>query len=641
MKNTQERREFLKTATATAIASGLPTLDTLTGIAHAAGSIGTTEIASDYKAIVCVFLYGGQDHANVLIPYQDGNAAGNGTASTFTEYTRHAQARSNNNETQNQSSGNLSYTRAQLAATTIAATTATTATAGTGFTTNTHGRQFALHPNYSEIRYLYNQQKAAIVANTGPLTGALNRDDWYTDRYANGLPANLYSHDDQQKAWMSSQPDVLNPTVGAGGRIANAVVALNGANPQISISISVSGNSPFLLSDSTNTIAYQVGAGYVGRKDVDANNGNRPYCNTDGNYVNSSTQPYCIDGGPVQLFSGAAGWDSRMLDAVRARYSATPNLGNIYANQWSTIMRQSIDTEQAVNAALLQNPLNEDTVRPFEKYRPSSAGGSFSGSGATINVVEPAGGTPFGGYNGLAAQLRMVATLIRAGTALGNVKRQIFFVAIGGFDTHGTEFWGSNPTLNKRIDRALDAFWQALGQIKVSNGSGGTIANASAQDRVTLFTMSEFGRTLDSNGQGSDHGWGGHHVVLGGAVRGGYIYGANHNVSAADIPNDFDLPAQKSRFMVADATAGAVPRMGIPPLWYENSQGNSGPGGKAAGLNHSLDRGEFIPTMSSDAYMATIARWFGVPTSQFATVFPKLSVAHPTFNATTGVGFMT
>jgi uncharacterized protein (DUF1501 family) len=636
MKHTEERRQFLKTATAMAVAGGLPTLDSLTHMAHAAGSIGVTEVPNDYKAIVCVFLYGGQDHANVLIPYADGNSAGNGTASTFTEYTRYAQARAGGSATQG-SGSNLSYARSSLNATTIAATTSST-NATAGFTTNTYGRQFALHPNYSEIRYLYSQpqSKLAVISNVGPLTGKLNRDEWFTERYTNGLPANLYSHDDQQKGWMSGRPDELNPQVGAGGRIAKSVISLNGANPQVSISISTSGISPFQLTDTDNTVAYQIGVGGVGRRDTRTSGPNPgPFCNTDSAYINANpTQLYCLNGGPIRLDSGIS-WQTTMNDAMRARFTGTPNLGNVYANQWATIMQQSIRTEEAITAALIQNPLNEDTVRPFEQYRPSSQGGSFAGSGATINVVNPADGTPFGGYNSLAAQLRMVAALIRAGTALGSMKRQIFFVAIGGFDTHGEEFWGVNPAQNKRIDRAIDAFWQALGRIQVAGTPGAT-----GRDRVTLFTMTDFGRTLDSNGQGSDHGWGGHHIVLGGAVKGGYIYGGNHNISSADIPDDLELPAQKSRFMSVDTTAGAVPRYGIPPLWWDSSQGNTGPGGKANGLNHALDRGELIPTMSSDAYLATIARWFGVPANELSGIFPKLNTSHPGFDTNSGVGFM-
>ena len=119
------------------------------------------------------------------------------------------------------------------------------------------------------------------------------------------------------------------------------------------------------------------------------------------------------------------------------------------------------------------------------------------------------------------------------------------------------------------------------------------------------------------------------------------IYGADHNVSASQIPNDQALTTQKSRFMSVDANAGAMPRYGIPPLYYDDTQGNSGPGGKTNGLNHALDRGELLPSMSSDAYVATIARWFGVTEGALFSMFPKLQSAHSNYNVTNGVGFMT
>jgi hypothetical protein len=118
--------------------------------------------------------------------------------------------------------------------------------------------------------------------------------------------------------------------------------------------------------------------------------------------------------------------------------------------------------------------------------------------------------------------------------------------------------------------------------------------------------------------------------VMGGAVNGGFIYGKDHNVTAAQ--------AGSSVWLSTDTTAGAVPRVGIPPDRYNNTL--TAPGARANGLNHSLSRGEMLPTMSSDAYVATIARWFGVDTGRLSAVFPNLAGAHPDFNNTSGVGFM-
>jgi uncharacterized protein (DUF1501 family) len=632
-----DRREFLKRVAAGSAAGAVPTFATLSLIAEAAGpGPQPTEVANDYKAIVCVYLYGGQDHTNVLVPYQDNASSGT------TEYDRYAAARSNGGAAQTEGGANLSYSRATLGANAQARVITSTDTAGmpAGFTTNVYGRRFALHPAYSEIAFLYKQfnSKLAIIANVGPMIAPINRDTWYRFQTTNNyndpsLPLNLYSHDDQQKAWMSGTANLLNPEEGVGGRIASKVVALNG-NATLPVAVSVAGINTFMLTNDIAAAPYQVGSGYVGREALTTDTPAVAFCNTDSAYITANpSKAYCIDGGPIRVGSGFS-YYADLQNVIKSRWAPAQASTNIYSKQWTETMDLSVRTEAAISAALLANPLNEDTVKSFSEYRPSS-----NQTAAPIDVVD----SPTG-YNPLAAQLRMVAALIRTSATLGAggsqpIKRQVFFVGIGGFDTHGNEFWQSNPGLNKRIDQALDAFWQSLARVRVQ-GSAQT-----GQDKVTLFTMTDFGRTLDSNGQGSDHGWGGHHIVLGGAVKGGKIYGADHNISAAEIPNDAELPTQKSRFMTPDSSAGAVPRYGIPPLWYEAAQGNSGPGGKTAGLNHCLDRGEHLPTMASDAYMATIARWFGVAASDISSVFPTLLAAHPAgsktpFDANFGVGFM-
>jgi uncharacterized protein (DUF1501 family) len=632
---TSPRRNFLKRLAVGSAVGAAPTLAALSSVAEAAapGNNQTTEVAADYKAIVCVYLYGGQDHGNVLVPYQD-----NATSGT-TEYNRYATSRRPVGAPQTESGNDLAFRRTTLGANGEARVITSTDTAGmpAGFTTNVYGRRFALNPSYNEIAFLYKQanSKLAMIANVGPMIAPLNRDAWYRIQTGFGdsplLPANLYSHDDQQKAWMSGQANVLNPEEGAGGRIASALVSLNGA-ARVPIAVSVSGINTFMLTNDALAQPYQVGAGYVGRVDVSGGTPSVATCNTEGGYIsNNPTKNYCLAGGPIAVRNGYS-WQTTLQNTMLARFSPAAASANIYARQWIETMDLSVRTEAAISDALIKNPLNEDTVKSFSEYRPSS-----NPTAAAINVVD----TPDDGYNELAAQLRITAALIRASAGLGAssgspVKRQIFFVGIGGFDTHGSEFWSELPLQNKKIDRAIDAFWQAMSKIKVQGSATGT-----GQDQVTLFTMSDFGRTLDSNGVGSDHGWGGHHIVLGGAVKGGKIYGANHNVTAADIPDDAELPSQKSRYMSVDATAGAVPRSGVPPLWYEQNEGNTGPGGKAAGLNHSLDRGELLVTMASDAYMATIARWFGVTTAQLPGIFPTLNTAHPGFTGLAGgVGFM-
>ena len=606
-KNFKQRRDFLKASATVAIGGGMPTLGALSGVAHAAAGIDPAQVGSDYKAIVCVFFYGGQDHANILIPYQDGDAAGTGTAATTVEFDRYAAARSNNGAaaTQNSSTGNLAYTRAQLAATALPATTTNTVTTPGGWTTNTHGRQFALHPSYAELKAIYDTGKLAVVANVGPLVAPMTRAQWYGPSASRPpRPLNLYSHDDQQKSSMSGTANVANPTVGIGGRIANnpAIVALN-AGAQVATQISIDGSNTFMLTDvnpSPSAIAYQLGTGSIGRLQTGTTTPiwttvGTTTCNTGSTFISQNpTSPYCVSGGPIGLSGGFNG-TAALKNAFLSRVGLTSEGSSIYSDQWRATMKQSIDTEVVIKSSFINSPPSEEIVAPFVPV---------VGSGST--------------YNYLAAELRMVAAMIRASSQLGAggtpAKRQIFFVGIGGFDTHGNEFWTSNPSNNAKISKAINAFWTAMGNIAAIGGG-------TARDKVTLFTMSEFGRTLDSNGAGSDHGWGTHQIVLGGAVQGGKIYGQNHNVTA--------VPATSPVYMQLDSTAGAVPRVGLPP--------NSGTIRIANQLNHSLQRGELLPTTSSDAVVATIAKWFGVPPADMTSVFPTLAAAHP---AGYDIGFM-
>ena len=605
-KNFQHRRDFLKAAASVTVGGGLPTLEALSHVAHAAGGIAPALVGTDYKAIVCVFLYGGQDNANILIPYQDGNAAGDGAAATTVEFDRYAHDRSNfttanpAGDAPTQNNGNLAYTRALLAATALPATTSNSVSKPGGWTTNTHGRQFALHPNYAELKAIYDTGKLAVIANVGPLVAPLTRAQWYGPSASRPkTPLNLYSHDDQQKSWLSGTANIANPSVGIGGRIANhsfiaGPTGLN-AGAQVPTQISIDGSNTFMLTDinpAPSAIAYQIGTGGFGRLQTSTATPPVTTCNTSSSYISGNpTLPYCISGGPIGL-NGGYNNTPALKNAFLARMNSNTEGSSIYSDQWRQTMRQSIDTQAIIAASFLNSPPSEEIVAPF---------------------------VPVVANNSLAAQLRMVAAMIRASSQLGSggtpMKRQIFFVGFGGFDTHGTEFWPSNTSNFTKISKAINAFWTAMGNVAVIGGALGE----TARDHVTLFTMSEFGRTLDSNSGGTDHGWGTHQIVLGGAVQGGKIYGQNHNVVS--------VPATTPIYMQLDGTAGAVPRVGLPPSPYSGTTRINNQ------LNHSLQRGELLPTTSSDAVVATIAKWFGVPVADLTTgpqpVFPTLAAAHP------------
>ena len=159
----------------------------------------------------------------------------------------------------------------------------------------------------------------------------------------------------------------------------------------------------------------------------------------------------------------------------------------------------------------------------------------------------------------LAAQLRVVARMIASRNALG-AKRQVFFVSIGGWDTHDDQLT-TQPGLHAQVAGALSYFYDATVGLGVA-------------DRVTTFTGSDFGRTLTTNGDGSDHGWGSHHFVMGGAVKGQQYY-------------------------------GTFPIMGL-------------------NNNDEVGSGRLLPTTSVDQYAATLARWFGVSDSDMRLVVPNI-----------------
>ena len=175
----------------------------------------------------------------------------------------------------------------------------------------------------------------------------------------------------------------------------------------------------------------------------------------------------------------------------------------------------------------------------------------------------PSGTFPLQNY--LADQLKMVARLIRGREALG-VKRQVFFVSMGGFDLHD-DLIARHPGLMKNLSEALVAFHAQMGALGLA-------------EKVTTFTASDFGRTLSSNSNGSDHGWGGHHLVVGGAVKGKAIYGTAPPVSITNTASDIDQ-------------------------WH-------------------VGQGRLLPTTSVDHYAGTLARLFGVPDNQLDGILPNL-----------------
>ena len=475
------RRAFLRRSTQLGLAgTALPFALNLAAIGEAAAFS-----ASDYKALVCVFLYGGNDYANTVVTYDDDS------------YNRYSTIRGGG---AGQTAGGIALAKASLTPTLLSPSIPLPG-----------GRQYALHPAMTGIAGLFNTGKAAVQLNVGPLVVPLTRDQYKNaNRVQFPLPPKLFSHNDQQSVWQSSSPE--GSTVGWGGNIGDLALSSNGNS--LFTCISITGNAVFLSGDSA--LQYQV----------------------------STRGAVAINGVKNNVYGSSA---------VRSALTALI---------------------QQPRAQLLENEYNRVTSRAI------NAEAQITEGIANVNPV-----TEFPSNNSLADQLKMVARLIGARGTLGG-KRQVFMVSLGGFDLHDNLI-AQQPVLMQRVSEAMTAFYNTTVELGVA-------------DQVTAFTASDFGRTLTSNGDGSDHGWGAHHFVVGGAVKGRTFYGNAPPVSVGNTadPND---------------------------QWH-------------------VGQGRLLPTTSVDQYAATLARWFGVAEEEMSGVLPN--IAH--FGASAGrpdypidLGFLT
>ncbi len=479
-----DRRAFIKS---TAGFAGAASLIPYARLAHAAGPF------DDYKALVCLFMYGGNDCHNTVIPL-GGEYADYKTARTVL-------AMSNDTNVAADVATNNIFTRPVNPLT----------------VSNVSGRSFALHTNLKKTAELFNAGKVAFVNNVGPLVRPTTKTQFTNGGIA--LPPQLFSHSDQQAYWQSLSNDL--GVSGWGGRMADVMFAgnVNGTSP-LSLSISLAGSAPYLRAN--DAVPYSLSPS--GAIKI------RSYRSWD-NWATTRPNPQAV-----------------FEDQVVAART------NKFEDAYGDMLARSIDTEIFVSSKL-------ETIPTYRA--------DFPGTAADGTIADPAkpGLAPRSGQvsNRLADQLRMVARMIAARTAMG-VKRQIYFVSIGGFDNHGADY-DKHAGLMSAMDSAVHAFQTKLEALAIS-------------DKVTLFSASDFGRTLKSNGEGSDHGWGGHYFVVGGAVQGGKFYGA---------PGTNGFPAVST------------------------------------GTTTDVGQGRLLPTISSDEYAATLGRWFGLSKTELEGVFPNLN----------------
>ncbi|RST55988.1 DUF1501 domain-containing protein [Variovorax sp. MHTC-1] len=477
------RRAFLRRSGQLAMAgTALPFALNLAAMGEAAAQ----SAGDDYKALVCVFLFGGNDYANTVVTYDDPS------------YNAYSTIRGG---AAGQAAGGVAIGKAELTPTLLAPTTALP-----------DGRQYALHPAMTELASLFNTDaKMAVQLNVGPLVVPLTRAQYNnSNKKLYPQPPKLFSHNDQQSTWQSSSPE--GSTVGWGGNIGDLMLTQN--SNSLFTCMSVSGNAVFLSGDTA--LQYQLSTGgAVG----------------------------------INSVKNASVYGSSSVKAAMAQLVQQAR-GHVLENEYNKVTKRAVEAEGSVTSAIGTD----------------FAAGTFPATG-------------------LGNQLKMVARLIRGRSTLG-AKRQVFFVSMGGFDLHDNLI-ANQPGLMKQLSDAMAAFYRQM----VAQGMA---------DKVTAFTASDFGRTLASNGDGSDHGWGGHHFIVGGAVKGKQIYGTPQVVS---INND----------------------------------------SKLAGYEGHVGQGRLIPTTSVDQYGATLASWFGVPAGNLESILPNLKNFGGNFNGIDypkNVGFM-
>jgi uncharacterized protein (DUF1501 family) len=401
-----------------------------------------------YRALVCVFLFGGNDSNNTIIPMDD------------TNYSAYTSIR-----------GSLALPTSELTPTVYSSANA----------------PYAFHGKLTELASMFSSKELAVVANVGSLVQPVTRAQYQAQQTP--VPLNLFSHSDQQLQWQTSIAQGNSPT-GWAGRAADYIESQKINSSNFPVFFSVAGNA-------------LLGTG-------------------------ATTQPVAVaPGGTLQL----SGFTSSA--ASQARLKAMNNLltldsGVALAQAANSTLANSISDATALGAALAKGT-------PLKTTFPTTA---------------------------LAQQLQQVARIIQVSSYLG-MTRQIFFCSLGGFDTHAGELEAHN-TLYPELSQALAAFYAATEELGVAQN-------------VTTFTESDFSRTFQpTTTDGSDHAWGSHHMVLGGAVQGGQIYGAFPTFELSG-PNDTDT------------------------------------------------RGRWIPTISIDQYGASLASWFGIPDSALPAVFPNFA----------------
>ena len=476
------------------------------------GSAAAQSAPTGYKALVCIFLFGGNDSNNMVL------------ATDSDSWSRYVLARNTGNDpialmppgTPPAAVGSVSPVTARTVTRStpeflggvlpVAPVTPNPVPAGTSASTRTFGLHPAMTPLVQGASSPWNSGRLAILANVGPLIVPTTKTQ-YNNRTV-PLPLNLMSHNDQVSIWQSGAAEGAQR--GWGGLMADTMLAQNGSSA-VFTAVSATGNAVFLAGDTA--VQYQIS--------TSTQPAIQPNAATGGNLYGSATAAFALS------------------DSIRDTSGAS-----LFAQDHAAMTRRAMDSAQALNAAF--------------------ATGAATAVPAPTPYVNPVTGAAEA--NQLAFQLMTVARSVAAAPVLG-ITRQVFFVGMGGFDTHDVQ----NPThtnLMGKLAHAMAYFDGVLGGIGGMDMRGG----------VTTFTMSDFSRTFSSNGDGTDHAWGGHQFIMGGAVRGRDMY-------------------------------GQFPTVGVDRSGFSNPD---------------MSGNVIVPTTSVYQMGATLGKWFGISDAQLLTIFPNL-----------------
>ena len=472
--NPATRRHFFGRSACAAMSS-LPVMNTLLNL-QLAGRAAADGAPTDHRTLVCIFLNGGMDSFNWLVPRDS---------------ARHA--------TYSTTRGNLALSTSEILSLNQ---------------DGGDGQLYGIHPSCTGLADMFNgtgsfagKRRLSLLANIGTLVQPVTKAQYLAESIP--LPRALYSHSDQIDQWQTSVPQGMTQLSGWAGRTADLLHATANAN-SIAMNISLSGNS-----------LWQVG--------------------------NNTTQFVVTDRGAL-TFTGSEISDP--LHPMRLKNSAhrsiiQQNYANLMQQSYGQLTKSSIE-------------LQEFFLQQYNSFDDSAVASLFPGT------------------NYIAQQFRAAVKMIALRPALG-LHRQTLFIAFGGWDHHG-ELLETQAGMLNTLNTSLTAFQGALEQLGL-------------QDSVITYSASDFGRTLRSNGRGTDHAWGGNALVMGGPVQGGRVCGT------------------------------------FPDLTLESSD-DTGYGGR------------MIPTTSVDQFFAEMLRWFGVPASGMSTVLPNIGNFYDVNSTSLPLGFL-